>query len=63
MPENSLRVVVRMVAGPGRGAYELLRNRGDPTDFTFVEDCEDDAALDAHLSTAHVRGALSMRLR
>ena len=45
MPENSLRVVVRMVAGPGRGAYELLRNRGDPIDFTFVEDWEDDLEM------------------
>ena len=84
MPENSLRVVVRMVAEPGGVnevrsillglvgstraepgciAYELLRNRSDPTGFAFVEVWEDDAALDAHLSTAHVRGALSMRLR
>jgi quinol monooxygenase YgiN len=80
MPENSLRVVARMVAKPERVdevrsiltglvaptrsergcvTYELLQNRSDPTDFTFVEEWEGDAALEAHLSTEHVRDALS----
>jgi quinol monooxygenase YgiN len=35
-------------------AYELFQNNGDPTDFTFVEEWEDDAALDAHLETPHL---------
>ena len=40
-------------------SYELLQNRADPTDFTFVEEWEGDAALDAHLSTEHIRDAMS----
>lgn len=44
-------------AEPGCIAYELLQNRHDPTDFTFVEEWEGDAALDAHLSSEHIRSA------
>ena len=40
-------------------SYELLQNRSDPTDFTFVEEWASDAALDAHLSTEHIQNALS----
>ena len=39
--------------------YELLQNRIDPTDFTFVEDWETDAAIDAHLTTNHISDALA----
>ena len=39
--------------------YELLQNRTDPTDFTFVEEWETDAAIDAHLTTKHIRDALT----
>jgi quinol monooxygenase YgiN len=46
-------------AEPGCITYELLQNRHDPTDFTFVEEWEGDAALDAHLSTEHIKDALS----
>jgi Uncharacterized conserved protein len=35
-------------------AYELFQNNSDPTDFTFVEEWTDDAALDAHLETPHL---------
>lgn len=80
MPENTLRVVARMVARPeavgevrailaglvvptraerGCLVYELLQNRHDPTDFTFVEEWKSDAALDAHLSSEHIRAARS----
>ena len=38
--------------------YELLQNRTDQTDFTFVEEWESDAAIDAHLTTKHIRDAL-----
>lgn len=44
---------------PGCIAYELLQNKADETDFTFVEEWQDDAALDAHLASPHVREALS----
>jgi quinol monooxygenase YgiN len=35
-------------------AYELFQNNSDPTDFTFVEEWTDDAALDAHLESPHL---------
>ncbi|WP_295458204.1 putative quinol monooxygenase [uncultured Thiodictyon sp.] len=38
--------------------YELLTNTADPTDFTFVEEWADDAAIDAHLETAHLKGTV-----
>ncbi len=79
MPEDSLRVVARIVAKPdkveevrellsglieptreeeGCIVYELLQNRSDPTDFTFVEEWTNDPALDAHLASAHIQSAL-----
>ena len=39
-------------------SYELLQNRIDPTDFTFVEEWESETAIDAHLKTEHVTNAL-----
>jgi len=44
---------------PGCVSYELLQNRSDPTDFTFVEEWESDGALEAHLNTAHIRNAIA----
>jgi quinol monooxygenase YgiN len=40
-------------------SYELLQNRSDPTDFTYVEEWSDEAAMDAHLATEHIKHALS----
>jgi quinol monooxygenase YgiN len=78
MPQNTLRVVARMIARPekvdevrsvlvgliaptrveaGCLVYELLQNREDSTDFTFVEEWESDEALDAHLASEHLRAA------
>jgi quinol monooxygenase YgiN len=31
----------------------------DQTDFTFVEEWQSDAAIDAHLTTKHIRDALT----
>ncbi|MBK5915617.1 putative quinol monooxygenase [Rhodocyclus purpureus] len=39
--------------------YELLHNAADPTDFTFVEEWADDAAIDAHLQTPHLLDAVA----
>ena len=39
--------------------YELLQNRTDPSDFTFVEEWETDAAIDAHLTAKHISDALT----
>jgi quinol monooxygenase YgiN len=38
--------------------YQLLQNREDPTDFTFVEEWQSDSAFDAHLSSDHIKEAL-----
>jgi quinol monooxygenase YgiN len=38
--------------------YELLQNQADPTDFTFVEEWETAALLDAHLASTHIQAAL-----
>lgn len=35
--------------------YELLQNRDDAADFTFVEEWASDAALDAHAVSDHLR--------
>lgn len=34
--------------------YDLHQNTSDPTDFTFIEEWTDDAALDAHLASEHL---------
>lgn len=38
--------------------YELLQNRSDPADFTFVEEWQSDSAFEGHLSSDHVKEAL-----
>jgi len=38
---------------------QLLQNRADPADFTFIEEWENDAAIDAHFDTPHVKEALA----
>jgi quinol monooxygenase YgiN len=37
--------------------YELWQNKSDPTDFTFVEERESDAALQAHAVSEHLKVA------
>lgn len=37
--------------------YELFQNNSDPTEFTFVEEWINDAALDAHLESPHLINA------
>ncbi len=44
---------------PGCIRYECMQNRADPTDFTFVEEWQNEAALKAHLNTPHLKDALS----
>lgn len=61
---DEVRAVLSGLVGPTRSepgcvVYELLQNRSDPTDFTFVEEWESDAALDAHLRSEHIRDARS----
>ncbi|ARO86971.1 antibiotic biosynthesis monooxygenase [Nitrosospira lacus] len=40
-------------------SYQLLQNRADPGDFTFVEEWESDSAIDSHFITAHLQNAFS----
>ena len=44
---------------PGCLRYELLHNPDDATDFTFIEEWADEAALAAHGATPHLLGALA----
>jgi len=37
--------------------YELHQNTADPSEFTFIEEWESDAALDAHLQSPHLQAA------
>lgn len=41
---------------PGCLVYELLQCQDDPTDFTFVEEWTDEAALAAHAASPHIAG-------
>src|SRR2546425_4345162 len=36
-------------------SYELLQNREDPTDFTFVEEWESDTAFESHADSDHIK--------
>jgi quinol monooxygenase YgiN len=61
---DELQELLRGLVGPTRKeegclSYELMQNRADPTDFTFVEEWASDAALDAHFATEHIQNALS----
>ena len=65
-PERAeeLASVLLALVGPTRKekgcmTYELLRNKADSSDFVFVEEWADDAALDAHLATPHLHEALA----
>ena len=42
-------------AEDGCRVYELLQNDKDPTDFTFVEEWESQAALDRHAASEHIK--------
>jgi quinol monooxygenase YgiN len=45
-------------AEPGCISYELLENKENGAEFTFVEEWEGDSVLDAHLATDHIQQAL-----
>ncbi|MBZ0167860.1 antibiotic biosynthesis monooxygenase [Candidatus Methylomirabilis lanthanidiphila] len=59
---EELRAVLQGLVEPTRKelgcvTYELLQNKTDPTDFTFVEEWTSEAALDAHLQSPHLQDA------
>lgn len=41
----------------GCTTYELWQNKAEETDFTFVEEWESEAALDAHATSQHLKDA------
>ncbi|HUR97873.1 MAG TPA: putative quinol monooxygenase [Pyrinomonadaceae bacterium] len=57
--EVLLSLVERTRAEQGCIVYELLGNKADPTDFTFVEEWTDEDALSAHLESDHIRNLVS----
>src|SRR5262245_15013683 len=64
---NEVRQLLIGLVGPTRkeagcAFYELLQNRDDPTDFTFVEKWESDAAFERHAASDHIR-AIGPKLR
>ncbi len=46
-------------AEPGNISYELLASLDDERDYTFVEEYQDSAALEAHMNTPHVQAAMA----
>ncbi len=59
-----LQALLLRLIGPTRQEsgclrYTLLHNTADPTDFTFVEEWADEAALEAHLTAPHLQAALA----
>ncbi len=52
-----LGLVAPTLAEEGCVVYELLQNRAEPTDFTFVEEWASDATLEAHHASPHIRSA------
>jgi len=61
--EDALKGVLLSLVPPTRRElgcyqYDLLVSRTDPRQFCFVERWDDDAALDQHLETEHVKKAL-----
>jgi quinol monooxygenase YgiN len=60
--EDALKTVLTSLVAPSRREigcyqYDLLINPGDPRDLCFVERWEDDAALDQHAETEHLKNA------
>lgn len=54
---RALLVPTRNEAGNLR--YQLLHSLEDECDFTFIEEWQDDAALDTHMATPHVQQAFA----
>ena len=61
--EDALRSVLTGLIAPTRKEkgcimYELLQNKENSREFTFVEEWQDDAALEAHFATDHIKNAV-----
>ncbi len=61
--EDALRSVLMGLIAPTRKesgciTYELLQNKENSGEFTFVEEWQDEVALKAHFATDHLQNAL-----
>jgi quinol monooxygenase YgiN len=61
---NELLSVLSSLVEPTRKeagclSYELLQHNEDPTDFTLVEEWQNDTALESHFATKHFKDALT----
>lgn len=54
---------LKSLAEPGCIGYEVFRSLDDPTALVLVEHYRDDAALEAHLSSAHYQELVVERVR
>ena len=62
--ETQLQSVLHDLVGPSRNEagcvnYELFQNEDNPLEFVTIEQWSDQAAVDAHLATAHVGAAIA----
>jgi quinol monooxygenase YgiN len=57
--EKLARLIEPTRSEPGCRKYELFVNKEKPGDYVLVEEYEDDAAFDAHMSSKHVTAAVS----
>lgn len=61
---EALKSVLADLVAPSRAergciSYGAYQDSGDPAEFVTVEEWEDDAAVDAHMTTAHVQAAFA----
>jgi|SRR5215471_4368346 len=64
---DEVQALLRGLVAPTRRevgciTYELLQNRKDPTDFTFVEEWDSEADLHRHAKSEHLQ-AVNPRLK
>lgn len=62
--ESNLRSILQELLSPSRQeagclSYELFHNQDNPLEFVTIEQWRDQAAADAHLTTAHLAKAIS----
>ncbi len=62
--EDALRSLLMGLVAPTRKesgciTYELLHNKENSREFTFVEEWKDEAVLEAHFATDHIKNALA----
>jgi len=52
-----LELIVPTRKEEGCIVYELLQNKADATDFTFVEEWQSESSLDSHAASDHLNDA------